>query len=233
MNWAMSWACCTTASTIPPTSRIPTPTGTSIKRRLPTAHPRNSVGLPSWPTATNVSMPSVRFAQESCVSPIPTSATRTATGIPWAFPATSRPTPSTDRRMRCAVSTIRAPSWRTSGRVPRAAHTACPAPNMPLGRTAGRFRSRSIPRRGAREESAVVHPKVSLARLGGKRVEAAFDGGLLTSDSGVMLLREVEARLGLLDRIVKAVGGPSAPRVCSAPFGGPGPSARVSDSLWA
>ena len=46
-----------------------------------------------------------------------------------------------------------------------------------------------------------THPKVSLARLDGKRVEAAFDGGLLTSDSGVMLLREVEARLGLLDRI--------------------------------
>ena len=31
-------------------------------------------------------------------------------------------------------------------------------------------------------------------------------GGLLTSDSGVMLLREVEARLGISDRIVKAVG---------------------------
>ena len=50
-----------------------------------------------------------------------------------------------------------------------------------------------------------THHKVSLARLGGKRVEAAFDGGLLTSDSGVMLLREVEARMGLLDRIVQAV----------------------------
>ena len=51
-----------------------------------------------------------------------------------------------------------------------------------------------------------THPKVSFARLGGKRVEAAFDGGLLTSDSGVMLLREVEARMGISDRIVKAVG---------------------------
>ena len=51
-----------------------------------------------------------------------------------------------------------------------------------------------------------THPKVSFARLGGKRVEAAFDGGLLTSDSGVMLLREVESRMGLLDRIVKAAG---------------------------
>ena len=51
-----------------------------------------------------------------------------------------------------------------------------------------------------------THHKVSFARLGGKRVEAAFDGGLLTSDSGVMLLREVEARLGISDRIVKAVG---------------------------
>ena len=51
-----------------------------------------------------------------------------------------------------------------------------------------------------------THPKVSLARLGGKRVEAAFDGGLLTSDSGVMLLREVASRVGISDRIVKAVG---------------------------
>jgi hypothetical protein len=42
-----------------------------------------------------------------------------------------------------------------------------------------------------------THPKVSLARLGGKRVEAAFDGGLLTSDSGVMLLREVASRMGI------------------------------------
>ena len=50
-----------------------------------------------------------------------------------------------------------------------------------------------------------THHKVSLARLGGKRVEAAFDGGLLTSDSGVMLLREVEARMGILDRIVEAL----------------------------
>ena len=50
-----------------------------------------------------------------------------------------------------------------------------------------------------------THHKVSLARLGGKRVEAAFDGGLLTSDSGVVLLREVEARMGLLDRIVQVV----------------------------
>ena len=35
-------------------------------------------------------------------------------------------------------------------------------------------------------------------------MEAAFDGGLLTSDSGVMLLREVEARMGILYRIAQA-----------------------------
>jgi len=38
-------------------------------------------------------------------------------------------------------------------------------------------------------------------RLGGRRVEAAFDGGRVTSDAGAVLLREVEERFGFLDRL--------------------------------
>ena len=48
------------------------------------------------------------------------------------------------------------------------------------------------------------HHRMSFASLFGKQVEAIFDGGILTSDSGVMLLREVEAKIGILYRIVEA-----------------------------
>jgi hypothetical protein len=50
-----------------------------------------------------------------------------------------------------------------------------------------------------------THHRVSFASLSGKPVEATFDGGILTSDSGVMLLREVEARTGILHRMVAAL----------------------------
>jgi hypothetical protein len=36
--------------------------------------------------------------------------------------------------------------------------------------------------------------------LGGRQVRAAFDGGKVTSDAGGLLLREIEARFGFLDR---------------------------------
>ena len=52
------------------------------------------------------------------------------------------------------------------------------------------------------------HDRVSFASLLGKRVEAAFDGGILTSDIGVMLLREVESRIGVLSRMVEAITDP-------------------------
>ena len=49
------------------------------------------------------------------------------------------------------------------------------------------------------------HCKVPLARIFGKRLDLAFDGGILTSDSGVLLLREVEAKMGILSRIIEAI----------------------------
>jgi len=49
------------------------------------------------------------------------------------------------------------------------------------------------------------HSKVPLASIFGKRVDLAFDGGILTSDSGVLLLREVEAKTGILSRISEAI----------------------------
>ena len=49
------------------------------------------------------------------------------------------------------------------------------------------------------------HSKVPLASIFGKRVNIAFDGGILTSDSGVLLLREVAAKSGILSRIIAAI----------------------------
>ena len=44
-----------------------------------------------------------------------------------------------------------------------------------------------------------------MASLSGKRLEGAFGGGVLTSDAGALLLREVEARCGILKGIVKSI----------------------------
>ena len=49
------------------------------------------------------------------------------------------------------------------------------------------------------------HSKVPLASIFGKRLDLAFDGGILTSDSGALLLREVEAKSGILSRIIEAI----------------------------
>lgn len=47
--------------------------------------------------------------------------------------------------------------------------------------------------------------RLSFARIFGKKVEADFDGGTLTSDGGALFLREVEAQVGVIDRIVAAL----------------------------
>ena len=49
------------------------------------------------------------------------------------------------------------------------------------------------------------HHRVSFASVSGKPVEAVFDGGVLTSDIGLMLLREVASKIGILSRIVEAL----------------------------
>lgn len=52
----------------------------------------------------------------------------------------------------------------------------------------------------------------SLKRLRRRRVEADFDGGRLTSDGGLLLLREVDRRLGLVDAANAAIPDPRDPR---------------------
>ena len=51
-----------------------------------------------------------------------------------------------------------------------------------------------------------------LKRLRRRSVEADFNGGRLTSDGGLLLLREVDRRLGLLDAVNDAIPDPRDPR---------------------
>ncbi len=47
--------------------------------------------------------------------------------------------------------------------------------------------------------------------VGRKKVTAAFDGGRITSDSGVMLLAAAERRLGLAERLASLIADPRNP----------------------
>ena len=49
------------------------------------------------------------------------------------------------------------------------------------------------------------HIVFSFARISGKQVEADFDGGTTTSDGGALLLRQLESRIGVIDRIVESL----------------------------
>lgn len=51
-----------------------------------------------------------------------------------------------------------------------------------------------------------------LKRLRNQAVEVKFDGGTLTSDGGLLLLREVDKRLKLIERIARAIPDPRDPR---------------------
>jgi hypothetical protein len=54
-------------------------------------------------------------------------------------------------------------------------------------------------------------PLPSLSSVAGKSVVAKFDGGSLSSDGGVLVLREVERRLRVADRLAACIEDPRAP----------------------
>lgn len=54
--------------------------------------------------------------------------------------------------------------------------------------------------------------KPSLKRLRRRSVEVDFQGGRLTSDAGLLLLRQVDAKLGLLDAVNEVIPDPRDPR---------------------
>ena len=47
-----------------------------------------------------------------------------------------------------------------------------------------------------------------LSPIAGKMVHAAFDGGRLTSDAGVLVLAEIERRLGIAERLARCLADP-------------------------
>lgn len=51
-------------------------------------------------------------------------------------------------------------------------------------------------------------PLSGLSSIGGKSVVARFDGGMLSSNSGVLALAEVEKRLRVADRLARCIDDP-------------------------
>jgi hypothetical protein len=58
------------------------------------------------------------------------------------------------------------------------------------------------------EEPTLPLPGLSL--VSGKSVMARFDGGMLSSDAGILVLREVEKRLGMAERLAGCIDDPRA-----------------------
>ena len=46
---------------------------------------------------------------------------------------------------------------------------------------------------------------LSFSSVCGKKVNADFDGGVITSDSGVLLVREIDRKIGVIDSLVCAL----------------------------
>ncbi len=51
-----------------------------------------------------------------------------------------------------------------------------------------------------------------LSPVAGKPVRVTFDGGRLTSDGGVLVLAEIERKLGIAERLARCIEDPRAPR---------------------
>ena len=50
-----------------------------------------------------------------------------------------------------------------------------------------------------------------LSPVAGKPIIARFDGGLLSSDGGLLALREIEQRLGIAARVAGCIADPRVP----------------------
>ncbi|EQD42795.1 transposase, IS4 family protein, partial [mine drainage metagenome] len=61
----------------------------------------------------------------------------------------------------------------------------------------------------ATDDATPILPGLSPAC--GRAIEARFDGGLMSSDGGLLMLREVERRLGIARRLAACIDDPRAP----------------------
>ncbi len=68
---------------------------------------------------------------------------------------------------------------------------------------------RAMPKPNCTEEVNVG--TIDFGRLGRRVVEGRFDGGSMTSDGGVMLLGQVDRKLGLLEAAARCIADPRSP----------------------
>jgi hypothetical protein len=52
---------------------------------------------------------------------------------------------------------------------------------------------------------------ISLSSLGRKKILADFNGGMITSDTAALLLRQVDKRIGLIDAVSSCIPDPRHP----------------------
>ena len=71
-----------------------------------------------------------------------------------------------------------------------------------------------------------IASKLEFQELEGRRVEAEFNGGQITSDSGGLLLREVESRYGFISGLEQAIKRPWPPAL------GTGAILASPSSVW-
>ncbi|HEX2136935.1 MAG TPA: transposase [Microvirga sp.] len=82
----------------------------------------------------------------------------------------------------------------------------------PLPHPAGRILPPPVPKedhQGSTELASIMVEGVLVlsgpSSIAGKAVHVTFDGGRLTSDAGVLMLAEVERRLGLAERLARCL----------------------------
>jgi hypothetical protein len=66
-------------------------------------------------------------------------------------------------------------------------------------------------RRSSRPPWTKVRVLPGLPPVAGKPVHVTFDGGLMTSDAGILLLAAAEQRLGIAERLADCIEDPRAP----------------------
>ena len=78
------------------------------------------------------------------------------------------------------------------------------------------FGKADLSSRNAQMQGGLIIPaqpaSLPLADVGGKAVELDCDGGLLSSDAGLVLLKDVDAQLGLSRALADVLKDPRAPR---------------------
>ena len=62
------------------------------------------------------------------------------------------------------------------------------------------------------------HERAAFSPVAGKAISAAFDGGRLTSDAGVLVLAEIERRLGIAERLARCIEDPRHRSGCTTPW---------------